>query len=94
MRLDSGRFTVTQVSGKLHRVKLDRRIQEVTSGGALETLPAGTEFLDLRGDPLAKNSWYLTFGDVTAVFQATKQLTSAIRYYVPEAGKNDEHLPF
>ena len=94
VRLDSGRFTVTQISGKLRRVRLDRRIQDVTSGGAFETLPPGTEFLDLRGDPNAKNGWYLTFGDVTAVFQATKQLTSAIRYYVPEAGRNDGQLPF
>ena len=94
VRLDSGRFTVEEVRGKHRRAKIDRRIQEVTAGGALEALPAGAEFSDLRGDTRAENGWFLQFGDTTVVFQATKQLTAAIRYYVPEAGKGGEHLPF
>ena len=93
-RVDGGTFSVLRRSRYGTRVLLEKRIKDAEGGGRAALLPSGVPVLDLRGDPDSPDGWFLVFDGVCVLFEATRQLTSALRYYKPEVGQGDGHLRY
>ena len=94
VRVDGGTFAVLRRSRFGTKVLVEKRVKDAESGGALGLLPEGTAVRDLRGDPDSPDGWFLTFDGVAVLFEATRQITSTLRYYKPEVGQGDGRLRY
>ena len=89
VRVDGGTFSVLRRSRYGTKTLVQRRVKDARGGGALALLPEGVAVRDLRADPDSPDGWFLLFDGVAVVFEATRQITSVLRYYKPEVGQGD-----
>ena len=94
VRVDGGTFSVLRRSRYGTKVLVEKRVKDAQGGGAVALLPEGATVEDLRGDPDSPDGWFLLFSGTAVVFEATKQITSALRYYKPEVGQGDGILRY